>query len=376
VRIVYITSSLGTGGAEIMLYQLLDKMRCENFEPFVISLMDKGSLGEKIETSGVPVHTLGMRSGRPTIKGLVRLYRILVNVRPDLIQGWMYHGNLAATIGAALLHTHPPVVWSIHHSLHSIGAERPLTRAVIRLSALLSGQPALVLFVSRLSVGQHQRFGFDTRRHRVIPNGFDCDAFRPDPSARKMIRKELNVEERHVLIGLLARYHPMKDHRNFLEAAARLAALRPEVRFMLAGTGVDTDNSELIQLITAHGISDRVDLLGERKDVSALLSALDILCCSSFGEAFPLIVGEAMASGVPCVVTDVGDTAWLVGETGRVVPPKDPEALAAGLSDLVELGEEGRQMLGNRARQRILANFSIDGIVSEYRSVYDALVAR
>jgi glycosyltransferase involved in cell wall biosynthesis len=377
IRVCHIISGLGTGGAETMLYNLAGRMDRTRFEPSVISLIDTGSVGERIERAGVPVRALGMKRGAPSPSGLFHLKKALREWRPDVIQGWMYHGNLAATLGAALAGGTVPLVWGIHHSLYDIARERPLTRTVIRLCARLSGRPAATVYVSRLSAAQHAEFGFRDRCREIIPNGFDGERFRPDSERRAAIRRELGIGGGQVLIGLIARYHPMKDHGNFLRAAARLAGTRPEARFLLAGTGVEARNGELSGMIETLGLAGRVDLLGERGDVADLMAALDILCMSSsHGEAFPMVVGEAMASGLPCAVTDVGDAGWLVGETGRVVPPKNADALAAALAELVGLGSEGRRTLGMAARRRIQDEFSLERNVEAYQALYEQLAGR
>lgn len=377
IRVCHIISGLGTGGAETMLYNLAGRMDRTRFEPSVISLIDTGSVGERIERAGVPVRALGMKRGVPSPSGFFHLKKALREWRPDVIQGWMYHGNLAATLGAALAGGQVPVVWGIHHSLYDIARERPLTRTVIRLCARLSHRPAATVYVSRLSAAQHAEFGFRDRRREIVPNGFDGERFRPDSERRAAIRRELGIGGGQVLIGLIARYHPMKDHGNFLRAAARLVGTRPEARFLLAGTGVEARNGELGGMIEALGLAGRVDLLGERGDVADLMAALDILCMSSsHGEAFPMVVGEAMASGLPCAVTDVGDAGWLVGETGRVVPPKNADALAAALAELVGLGSEGRRTLGMAARRRIQDEFSLERSVEAYQALYEQLAGR
>lgn len=373
-RICHIISGLGTGGAETMLYNLVGRMDRSRFDVSVISLMDRGELGGRIERAGAQLRVLGMKRGVPTPGGLLRLRKMLKALRPDVIQGWMYHGNLAATLGAALVGGNIPVVWGIHHSLYDIGKERFLTRRVIRLGARLSKRPAATVYVSRLGAEQHAAFGFDAVAARVIPNGFDGECFRPDPESRASVRAELGLDDGAALVGLFARYHEMKDHGNLLNAAARLAGSQPEARFLLAGTHVDAANAELCGQIERLDLQGKVILLGERRDIPRLMAGLDILCMSSsHGEAFPMVVGEAMASGVPCVVTDVGDAGWLVGDGGRVVPPRDAEALADALAALIALAPEQRQALGLAARRRVLGHFSLDTVVGEYQDLYRAL---
>jgi glycosyltransferase involved in cell wall biosynthesis len=207
----------------------------------------------------------------------------------------------------------------------------------------------------------------------VLPNGFDLDAFQPDPAARGSVRQELGISEETPLIGLVARFHPQKDHHNFMQAAAQLHARLPNVHFLLCGAGVTPENPALAQWVEEAGLRANVHLLGVRQDVPRLSAALDIATSSSSGEGFPNVVGEAMACGVPCVVTDVGDAALIVGETGRVVPPHDAQALADAWHDLLNAGEDYRYELGMAARRRVQECFSMTTISRRYEQLYEEI---
>ncbi len=367
-------TGLTTGGAEMMLLKLCSKLDRRRFEPCVISLSDKGLIGPRIEALGIPVYALGMRPGRPSLTGFLHLRKLVLALRPDLIQGWMYHGNLAASLVARS----GSVVWGIRQSLYVLNKERVLTRWVIRLSALLSRRyPRAIVYNSRTSARQHETFGFDTFRMCIIPNGFDTLIFRPDENARINIRQELGLNDHVILIGLIGRYHPMKDHRNFLNAAALLCKEFPDVYFLLVGCEVTRDNPALSAMIAEFGLSSRVFLLGERKDIPQLNAALDIASSSSaWGEGFANVIGEAMSCGVPCVVTDVGDSPWVTGSTGKVVPQRDPIALAAAWKSLIMLGQAERQSLGIQARRRVIEKFSLESVVKQYEDLYESLIAR
>lgn len=373
LRVVFIITGLATGGAEMMLLKLCSKLDRSRFTPCVISLSDKGIIGPRIEALGVPVYNLGMRQGSPSLAGFFRLRRLILTLRPNLIQGWMYHGNLAASLVAGS----SAVVWGIRQSLYGLDNERVLTRWVIRLGAALSRYPHAIAYNSRTSAHQHEVFGFKQSRTCIIPNGFDTEVFQPDNNVRARIRQELGLSDNTILVGLIGRYHPMKDHRNFLNAASLLRQEFPDVRFLLAGCDVNTDNSELAAMIVEYHLSDRVLLLGERKDIPQLNAALDIASsASAWGEGFANVIGEAMSCGVPCVVTDVGDSAWIVGDMGKVVMRCDPVALAAAWKSLIMLGCEGRKSLGLRARQRVIENFSLESVVKQYEDLYESLIAR
>jgi glycosyltransferase involved in cell wall biosynthesis len=353
----------------MMLYRLLQAPALEHYSHRVVSLTDLGVMAERLRRLGIPSQALEM-SRFPNPLKILRLARIIRVLRPAVVQAWMYHANLIGGI-AARLTGDVRVVWGIHSCVLEPQRTRLTTRWTVALCARLSHWLSdRIVAVSRTSRDQHVANGYDAGRFVVIPNGFDLDQYRPDPDCRREARGELGVDSESVLIGLVARMHPVKDHLNFVTAAALLARRQPNVRFLLCGEGTAADES-LVRAIGDAGLSGRFLLLGRRDDVPRIMSSLDVATlCSAAGEAFPLAVGEAMACGVPCVVTDVGDCAYLVGETGRVVPPRDPEALARAWEDLVRLGTEGRRHLGLQARQRIEAHFSLPQTAEEYAAVY------
>lgn len=374
-KIIYLTTGLSTGGAEMMLYNLLAKINRQKFEPIVVSLLDKGRFGEEIEQLDIPVYSLGMNLGISTIQTAKKLIKLMEKLQPDLIQGWMYHGNIAAQLVKFISKQNIPILWSIHHSLHSLSSEKFLTQALIRLGGVTAKSVRQIAFVSQKSRLQHRKLGYAAAYNAIIPNGFDTSLFKPSVQIREHFRQELQLPSDALLIGSIARYHPMKDHANLLRAAKILKQNYPEAYFVLVGTDVNEENTALTNLIAELEIGDRVFLLGERRDIPQITPALDIMTSSSaFGEAFPLVIGEAMACAVPCVATDLGDSAWLIGETGKVVPVKNPEALAIGWQELISLGTEERQTLGEVARQRIMDNFSLDSVVAKYESLYEQAV--
>lgn len=374
MKIVYCTTGLDTGGAEMMLSQLISRINRKRFSPTVISLLDKGTLGDRIEANGIPVYTLDMEQGIPTPANIWRLIKIIRQIKPDLIQGWMYHGNIAAQLARLSLLYRVPVLWSIHYSPNSLSLEKKLTALLIRSGAYFSPFSASNIFVSQTSRQKHEKLGYQSKYNCVIPNGFDTSVFVPSSIARSKIRFELSLPEDCILIGMMGRYHPMKDHNNFLEAAALISQKYDNIYFILAGTEVDKNNKNLVDLIQDLQLAKKTKLLGERRDIPRLAAAFDIFTLpSAYGEAFPLVVGEAMSCGVPCVVTDVGDSAFIVGNTGRVISPQNPQAVAQAWQELIEMKTEDREALGKAARTRIQKLFSLESVVSEYEKLYASL---
>jgi len=295
-----------------------------------------------------------------------------------LVQGWMYHGNLAASVARLFSRIRAPLLWNIRATPDDILHDKASTRAVIRAGAVLSRLPQRIIYNSRRGALQHAAIGYFASSSVVIPNGFDCEIFKPSLEARLRLRQELGLRADHILVGLIARFHPMKDHATFFRAAALLSARHPNVHYVLAGHRIEPGNDEIQAMLKASGVTDRVHLLGERRDMPAINAALDIASLSSSSsEGFPNVIGEAMASGVPCVVTDVGDAAWLVGEMGRIVQRGNPAALAAAWNDLIAEGPDARRAIGARCRERVVSEFTLNRVANKYADLYrDLLIGR
>lgn len=373
MRILHIITGLSTGGAERALYNLLQGGLADRFDSHIISLGDVGTMGPQIEALGVPVTALGMCLGRPTPAGLLRLRKVVRSLQPDLIQGWMYHGNLAATLARSACSVKPALLWNIRHSLYEIMDEKTLTRIVIRANRFFSNAPDVLLYNSRVSRDQHEAFGFVSSSAQLIPNGINCQQFAPSQNAGQQVRDELAIPADALLVGHVARFHPMKDHVNFLQAASMVARNFSKPHFLLTGRDVTLDNPEITQHIPVDE-QHRFHLLGERRDVADLMSTMDILSSSSRGEAFPNVLGEAMACGVPCVATDVGDSGYIIGDCGVVVKPRDSESLASGIESLLTLSPSEREALGRQARSRIENDFDLTVIVERYATLYEELI--
>ncbi len=265
-------------------------------------------------------------------------------------------------------------MWNVRWTLYDLESERRRTQLLLRLSARLGRRTERIVFNSRLAVSQHTAIGFPADRAIVIPNGFDLDSLHPDPAAREEVRRELDIPATATVVGMVARYHPMKDHVMSLHAAARVLERGLDVVFVYAGRDVDDANPELQATIRDLGLRERVRLLGERQDVARLYATFDLYWMSSWArgmaEGFPNVLAEAMACGVPCVATDVGEAAWLIADTGRVVPSRDPEGLADAVAELLGQGPDALGRSGREARERIKRDFALDSIVDQYSTLY------
>ena len=354
-----------------MLLRLLEHLD-PAYECHVISLSTAGTIGSRIEALGVPVHSVGMAPGTVTPFTLWRLLSLIRVIRPDLVQTWMYHADLLGGLAARLAGV-PALIWGIHNSGRNV---KMTTRLTARLCALVSKAiPNKIVLCSEMAHSAHTRLGYDRSKTLVIPNGFDLARYCADPASRGDMRRELDLEVDAPVVGMIGRWHPDKDHLGFIEAAGRLHRRMPSAMFVLAGEGVDHQNSRLVAALEEQDVIRVTRLLGLRSDIPRVMAALDVLALSSIAESFPNVIGEAMACSVPCAVTDVGDCAHLVGNTGRVVPPRDAVALAGALEDLLSLLPAERQVLGARARARVEENFEIGSIARRYQLLYDELLA-
>lgn len=375
----HVTTSLDVGGAQAMLVKLVEagvaKRKCAR--PAVLSLTRPGTLAPRLRDTGCPTYTLGMSRGFPGPVATLRLLRITAMLRPDILQGWMYHGNLAASVAGLAAGRKVPVFWNVRHSLADPSVEKRSSRALFALSARLSRSVHGIIYNSRVAAQEHAAIGFDPARAIHIPNGFDLSRYHPDPAARARLRMLFDLPGDGILVGMVARNHPMKDHAMLVHAIARARAAGHDLRLLLVGTGMDRPDAALRQAIAACLPPEAVTLVGERTDIAEWLPGLDLLALSSaWGEAFPNILGEAMACGVPCIATDVGDSAWVLGEGGLIVPPRDAEAMGAALERIAALDGDARRSLGAVGRARAIAHFDINDIAVQYRRLYASAVQR
>ena len=368
-KIVHVITNLGPGGAEMMLYKLVAGMDPCRFENEVISMVDPGAASDPLRGRGVRVRNLGMSRTSPSPMALFQLIQWLRRLRPAVVQTWMYHADLIAGI-AARYAGRPPVVWGIHNNNLERNLIKPRTFLVARACARLSGVvPTRIVCCSHAAQQLHSAFGYAADKIEIIPNGFDVNEFKPDPGARLSVRRELGLFPDTFIIGLTSRYHPLKDIPNFLDAAARLVARFSNVHFVFCGKGLTQENEELYSSLDAAGLLRNCHLLGVRGDMPRLLASFDIATNPSLSEAFPLAVGEAMASGVPCVATNTGDSAQLIGDCGRIVPIRDPQALTEAWAELISSPDD-RRRLGIAARRRIEKLYSLPAIVRRYEDLY------
>jgi glycosyltransferase involved in cell wall biosynthesis len=370
-----ITDLTVVGGAEQMLLKLANVLPALGIQMSVVSLGGRGELGVEIEKLGVPVKPLQVRSPHQWPSALMALAREISSRDVDIVQTWLYHGDFAGTV-ANLIAGRRTLVWNIRCSDIDLNNDNKTTALIRWTLARVSALPNLVIANSQAGLEAHRALGYRPRSELIIPNGFDGTVFRPDPEARVRVRAELCVAPDQPLIGMAARVAPMKDHDGFLQAASKLAHERSDVVFALAGAGTEP-GSVLAARAARLGLGDRVRMLGRRADMAQVFAAFDVATLSSaHGEGFPNVLGEAMSCGTPCVATDVGDVAIIVGDTGFIVPPQSPQALAQAWQNMIELDVSERHARGRAARARILSCYEISSVAGQYAETYRRLAGR
>lgn len=374
INILFLIRSLGIGGTERQLAELTKGLNKSIFNVTVFSFYNEGDFSAEIEERGAAVISLDKRERWDVLLFGFKLLNIIRKSKPDLVFSFLDVANLYALFIGNILGT--KVIWGIRTSYMDFRQYDWTAGWVYRLTTLFSRFANLVITNSLAGKKHHISHGYSEDNMIVIPNGINTYIFKPDEEGRQRIRAEWGINDSTTLIGLVGRLDKMKDHPTFLRAAAQVSSQRDDVLFVCAGGGSEAYSSELLELSKSLGLDGHIIWAGDRKDMPAIYSALDILVSSSYGEGFSNVIGEAMACGVPCVVTDVGDSARIVGDTGWVVPPRSPDALAKAIEDVLSLHPDERRNLGLLARKRILENYSAEKMVASTETVLLELASR
>lgn len=354
-NIVFIIRSLNYGGAERQLVNLVKGLNREKFNPTVLHFYP-GPLAKELVDANVPVISLEKKGPWELFGFLSRLYKVLKNLKPDVIHGYDSLPNILPMMFKPFF-PKTRLVFGVRASNMDLDRYQLKCKIFFKMECFFSRFADLIIVNSRAGFDYVISKGFHKEKMIVIPNGIDTDRFKPDKSTGLSLRKEWGVCDGETLIGQVGRLDPMKDHPTFLKAASLLLKGKKNVRFVCLGTGDRAYKDKLVTLAQELGLSDRIHWAGPTNDMPAVYNALDIVTSSSsFGEGFPNIIGEAMACKIPCVVTDVGDSSLVMGETGIVIPPKNPESMAKGW---IESMNEDKDETTSKARFRIEKNFSL-----------------
>ena len=371
-KIIHIITGLNNGGAEGVLYRLCqyDKKN----EHIVISLSDKGKYGSLLEKNNIKVHCLNMQRNRISLVSLWWLFTFLRQQKPNIVQTWMYHADLIGGVFAKLAGI-KSVFWNVRHSTLEPGKSKRSTIWISKACTYISSWvPNKIVYCAYESKVVHETLGYTPSKAEIIGNGYDLSHFNVDITARTSFRSEVGVTNEDILVGMIGRFDPQKDHANILRALSLVKKTGYTFKLVLIGQGMDSHNQSLLNLIRENQLKEHVTLLSQREDIPTVMNGIDLhVLSSSFGEAFPNVLAEAMACGTPCITTNVGDAALIVDRTGWAVPPKQHQALANSIIEAINEKETNEQAWLQRkkdCRRRIVANFSIEKMVSRYHQVW------
>ena len=375
MKVLHVITGLSQGGAENALFRLVT-YKPARVTHIVISTIDAGVYGPKLINAGISVFTLGMTRGHLKISGIFKLWKLIRKEKPDVVQTWMYHADLIGGITARLAGC-SSVCWGVHTFNLDAAVMSKSTRTIVKLCALTSWiVPSRIISVAESSVRVHVAVGYTKNKFLTIPLGFNSDVGEGNtPKGTGMINF-INKSDKVTILGCVARWDPQKDHGNLLQALAILQHRKIEFKCIFVGPGMDYQNRTLSDLVLKMKVnSENIFLAGFVEGASSIMSSFDLHILSSLGEAFANVVAEAMISGTPCICTDVGDVALVVGETGWIVPPSDPVALASAIEDAIsEMNDRIKWSARKEAcKKYIKDNYSIERMVDSYFRVWNSV---
>jgi glycosyltransferase involved in cell wall biosynthesis len=374
MKVLHIIVGLNIGGAEMMLKRLISSHHGQlSYQHTVVSLTDMGKLGAQLQTNGVEIYTLGMRSAFDLPLVLLRLIRLIRLIQPDIVQTWMYHADFLGGL-ASRLAGNQNVIWGVRTTDVRAGGALAIVFVRWLCSRLSHWVPQAIICAAEASRQAHIAVGYDATKMVVVPNGYDFTWLKASANERQLFRKQCGISNNNLVVGSLGRFHTVKHQENFVRAAGLLAKQKPDLRFLMVGRGLDLTNTQLVEWIVSTGYKSSFVLLGERSDVAQCFAAMDIFCLHSRTEGFPNVLAEAMAMGLSCITTDVGDAAMLLADTGVIVPREDSEALAQGVEQLLGLTVGERRALGLRAKARVEAEFSMDRARERFEAIYQQVL--
>ncbi len=371
IRVLHVVTDLRMGGAEATLAQLVEQSEPTRSAHHVIGLKGDGPIGHRLRAAGATVEALGLRAPWQSAIALATIRRRISRWHPEVVQGWMYHGNVAAKLAVMGMKAPPAMSWNIRHSLVDITREKPMTARMIRLGARMSAGVDLILWNAAVSRVQHEAVGYHGRRHMVLANGVDTSRMKPCPAARTRMRADLGLSDRALLVGSVARFHPMKGHARLLDAIAQMADRGRDVHLALCGRGCEAGGPAAKLVQSTPPLQDRVHLLGEVEDPQPIYAALDcFVTASRWGESFPNALVEAMACGVPAVATDLGAAAEILGDRGCIVSAEDSADLVPAIDRMLHLPAQERVDYSVRARRRVEQRYNAASAARRYERVW------
>jgi glycosyltransferase involved in cell wall biosynthesis len=376
MHILHCITCLSGDGAQHMLLRLVNSLQRIGCYSTIVTLKGRQDLNRACSDIGVPVFSLSMTSVRGALSGVAALRRLIETIKPDVLQGWMYHANVVLSLACRGQREESALVWNVRRGLDDLHSLKFSTQLFVKASARLSARPRRIIYCTDRSRLQHEAIGYRSNSSVVIDNGFDSSRFRDNPDARSALRRTLGIAENTFVIGCVGRYNQAKGHTFLFAAFQKVLERNPAVCLVLAGRGSEWSNSELVELARSYGIASHVILLGQRPHIEEVYPMFDVLCSSSVAEGFPNVVAEAMLCQVPCVVTDTGASRMLVEGLGLVVPPRSSDDLADALLQVSHLSSFERLQIGRKGRERITDGYSLDRITTAYRTLYEQMATQ
>ena len=371
MKILHIISGLKRGGAETQLFRIC-KFDQDN-DHIVVSLSNKEGYGDILEKINVSVYTLNFSRGRISISGLIKLYRIIKQIKPDVVQTWMNHADFIGGIIARIAGI-KNIFWGVHQTILIKGKSKASTIMIVKLNAILSNLiPNKIIYCAEKSREVHELIGFKKSKGVVIQNGYDINIFHQNDSLGKDFRDKLKIPQDAFIIGHVASYDPLKDQDTLIKSLGKLLQRKIKFTAILVGANLDHLNDDLVSSLKKNGLSDNVHLLGIRDDIQSVMNAIDLFLLTSISEAFPNVLNEAMLCGTPCLTTDVGDAALIVDKTGWIVESRDSTSIANACINALNEKEQDSENWKKRkeaCRERIMENFSFEKMINKYKDIW------
>jgi glycosyltransferase involved in cell wall biosynthesis len=371
IRVLHIVADLRTGGAEMMLFRLINNSDDTKFEHEILSMRSRGDLDLILPQTSLKTHTLGINGWLDGVIKLKSFRRVIRIYQPDIIHTWLYHANVIGGVMAYAC-SDAKIVWGLHSGWLASRHTKRLTRIMRQIGGWLSSWvPDRVVCCAHSVREFHAGLGYARDKLAIIPNGVALDRFFPDEFTRRKLRGEWRISPSQLLVGMVARFDAQKDFCTFLDAAEIVRRHQPNTHFLLCGPGFDETNDAVSQELERRNLRQSFTLLGFRTDIPRVMAALDTLVLSSlFGEAFPLVIIEAMACGVPVVASDIGDIQHAVGRWGKVVSPAAPQEFADAILDYAALPLEQRRLVAHNARERVATMFPLSLTIDQHEALY------
>ena len=372
MRILHVINGLDDGGAEGVLYRICTYDK--EHEHIVLSMQGLGKYGKLLRYHCIEVRALNISTFKTLPCAILKFREVLKETKPDLIQTWMYHANIFAGVLAKIFFYKIPVVWNIRCTIMKLFEAGLTTYILIYLSSLLSYFiPDCIIVCGNSVKSDHQEVGYKSSKIKIIENGFDLEYFKPPKKSQNFNN---NYHTKGLIVGVLGRFHPQKNHDLAIKACSIAISKNINLKLYLAGSGMTTDESELNKSIRKHRMENFTEFFGALKDVRVFFKEIDVLLLpSKFGEGFPNVLAEAMAYGIPCIATSIGDSKRIIGKTGWVVSTEKPKEIVSAFEEIIDIKNEGSWIIiKTAARQQIKQNFSISQMIISYTNCWKELV--